>query len=168
MKKNKPHMDRLEHVWEYKSRTVPHKDIKAKLHTVRKQLKYEYPMVGSEPSSQTDTVSSVVELLHAIDCPVYRPPQTAVGHSRTSRPSLVTMPAQEAESATTQLTLALRNQLEAVSLQLAELDRAVEGKTLEIRDCLESMEAKLPATICKIELGHLISKENGHLEQSCQ
>ena len=159
LKKNKSHMDRLQHVWEYKSRTVSHKDINTKLHLIREHLKYEYPLIGPEPTNPTDAVSSVVERLDAIDCPVYRPAQISVGHSRTMRPALPT-PAQEAESATEQLTQTLRNQLEAIHHQLGELDRAIEGKTLEIRDCLESMEAKLPATICKIELGHLVHHKN--------
>ncbi len=155
LKKKKPHMDSLEHVWGNKSRTVPHKDINVKLHVIREQLKYEYPLVATEPA---DTVSLIVEQLDATDCPIYTPVQNGI---RQSRPALSIIPAQaEAESATNQLTQALHDQLETVSHQLGELDRAIEGRKREIRDYLKSMEAKLPGTLCKIDLGHLVHHQN--------
>ena len=154
LKKNKPHIDRLKGVWDYKTKTVLHKDFNAKLHVFREQLKYEYPLVSTELTNQADVASATVQVLDVMDNPIYAPAVQQTCADRHPRPFAA--PVQAAESATNQLTQALHNQLETVTRQLGDLDRAMEEKRLEMKNCLESMETKMPASLCKIELGHLV------------
>lgn len=144
--RSKHRIDRVEHVWSQKSGILHHKDINSELNQLRNQLQFEYP-ITVQATNQTVLVSSRVEHMKPIDCPVYAPVQTIVRRSRHVFPT----PVQLQEASDTKHIQALAKRLQAILNEVAVVDRVIKGKKTEIKDAVESLEKWLPASVCKIE-----------------
>lgn len=145
--KSKHRIDRVEHVWSQKLRILHNTDISSKLQFFRKQLQYEYP-ITVQSTNQTALVSSTVEQMNSIDCPVYAPSQAIVERPRHMFPTSVQLQQQGSDTMHIQ---ALGRRLQAILNEVAVLDRVIKGKKTEIKDAVESLEKWLPASVCKIE-----------------
>lgn len=141
LKKIKPLLNRVEHAWKHKSRTH-HTNLKKELQSIRQQLQFEYPIL-SLSANPTAHVYSVVEKVNPMDSPVFVPAQTVTRYPhRTFQNS--TQLQQDSR------VHALHERLEAVTQELGMLEKEIEKRKLEIRNCLESLEKKLPDSLCKI------------------
>lgn len=143
LSRSKHRIDRVEHVWSHKSKILHHKEVNSKLHLIRNQLQFEYP-ITVKPTNRTALVSSTVELIKSIDCPVYAPVEAIVQKPR----HVSTTPIEEPN---TQQIQPLDKRLKTILQEVAALDRAIAVKKDEIRDTLEAMEKRLPASVCKVE-----------------
>lgn len=149
MKRKRTLIDRIDYVWKHKSRMLHHKDINSKLHCIKKQLQFEYPIISTVPTSQTALVSSTVEQICSIDSPMYAPVQPVARHSRRQP---FPMPVQLQQETNTRLIQALHEHLNLVTRELEVLEGAIKESKSSIRNCLESLEKRLPSAFCKIEL----------------
>lgn len=145
--RSKRRIDRVEHVWAHKSRILHHKDVNSKLHHLRNQLQFEYP-ITVQPTNRTAFVSSTVELMTSIDCPMYAHVQTIVERPRHMLPTPVQL---RQHDSSTEHIQALDKRLKTILNEVAMLDRAIKMKKLEIKDAVEALEKCLPTTVCKIE-----------------
>ena len=141
--RSKHRIDRVEHVWSHKSKILHHKEVNSKLHLVRNQLQFEYP-ITVEPTNRTALVSSTVELIQSIDCPMYTPVEAIVQKPRHVLSTAI-------EDPDTPRIQPLDKRLKTILEEVAALDRAIKVKKGEIKDTLQAMEKRLPASICKIE-----------------
>lgn len=141
--RNKPHTDRMGHVWANKSSILPHKDLYGRLQKVRNQLRFEYP-IAVPPSNQTALVTLTVEQIEPIDKPVYAPVHTIV---RKTGGTSVPLHSDDAR-----LVSSLSKHLQTVSQELQELDGEIGWRKREIRNALESLEKTLPAAVCKMDI----------------
>lgn len=145
--RSKHRIDRVEHVWSHKSQILHHKDVNSKLHHLRNQLQFEYP-ITVQRTNRTALVSSTVELVKSIDCPMYAHVQTIVERPRHMLPTPVQL--QQQDSSTKHIQ-ALENRLKTILNEVAVLDRAIKVKKTEMKDAVESLEKCLPTSVCKIE-----------------
>lgn len=142
--KSKHRVEKVEHMWSHKSKILCHKDINGRLHLLRSQLQFEYPITVLT-HNQAVLVSSTAEQVCPIDVPLCANPHTSV------QCSLPTPVQQEADNKN-KLVTALGERLQVILQEVAALDRAIRQKKSEIKNSLESMEKVwLPATVCKIE-----------------
>lgn len=145
LSRNKPHTDRVVHVWAHKASILPHKDLNGRLQRVRSQLQFEYP-IAVPPSNQTALVTLSVEQIDPIDRAVYTPVHTIV---RTT--GATSVPLQPDSDARLVSVHVLSKHLQTVSQELKELDGEIGWRKGEIGNALESLEKTLPAAVCKIE-----------------
>jgi hypothetical protein len=130
--RSKQRIDRVEYVWSHRSKTLCHSDVYGKLHQLRNQLQFEYP-ISVKPTSQTTPASSTVELIKPIDCPTYTPAQN---------------PQHDIQADTKH---AVGEKLEAIQDEVTMLEEALKKKRTEIKVAIEGLEKWLPVSVCKIE-----------------
>lgn len=141
--RSKHRIDRVDHVWSHNQKILHHKDVNSKSKFFRNQLQFEYPITVLS-TNRTACVSSTVEQVKAIDCPVYAP---IVQSPLQAFPS----PNQLQQASDTKLVQVLGDRLQTILQEVAVLDRVIRGKKSEIRDAVQALEKWLPATVCKVE-----------------
>ena len=142
LSRNKPHTDRLGHVWTHKSSILSHKDLNGRLQRVRNQLQFEYP-IAVPLSNQAALVTSTLEQIEPIDRPVY-----ASVHTIVRKTGGTSVPLRQDSDA--RLVSVLSKHLQTVSQELKELDGEIGWRKREIGNAMESLEKTLPAAIYKI------------------
>ena len=158
LEKNRPHIDRIGHLWRHRSRTLSYMDVNSEECSIREQGEFEYPITARTGDATSEMVEQqklrsidvapVVEQLTSVDSVRYVHTANAKRHSHQAFPTLGQMQ-QEADD---QLVKALHDYLQAIRHELRTLDTAIEEQKVAIRNQLESLEQKLPPTVYKMDL----------------
>lgn len=147
LEKNRLHMERLNHILEHKTRTLEQELVNREEQYLKKQLQFECPLVSPPVKSTSPVVISMLEELNAIDKPALVSVGAAVVRSSkafsTSGVLHQTTGAETLE-VTRGITRGAMDEVEA-------LDTAVEDIKSRIKRTLESLEQRLPSTLCKLE-----------------
>lgn len=143
--RNKPHIDRLNHIWGLKKRNVPPKELKSELESLNLSEKvFSFEKTADLPSKVQ--MFNVVQTLSSNDSATY------LLESVSARKVLTSLAAQQ-QDATQALMEASRDRLTQIQATLVQNEEVIRRLRGDIMKRLEEMDKSLPPSICRVDTG---------------
>lgn len=147
LQKNRLHLERLNRTLEHKTRSLEHDEVNREEQCIIKQLQCECPLVSSLAKSTSPVVTSMLQELTAIDKPVFVSVGAPVVHSSNAFSTFALLH-QKTGAEIPDVTHAL---IRRTTDKVKVLDATIEETKSRIKKTLESLQQRLPATLCKFE-----------------